>query len=69
VLSRIIALLRPSPGAVRELALRETDPAHAHEFDPITLGPIGNGAILCGVALAAAVLVPLRLAMRLIRKA
>ena len=50
--------LKPTEDEIRELALRETDPARAHEFEPITQGPVVALLILAGVGLAA---VPLTL--------
>jgi hypothetical protein len=64
----LLRLLKPSPGSIRELALHETDPAHAGDFDAITLGPVLNGVILAGIAVAGAVVAIPRLALRLLGK-
>jgi hypothetical protein len=48
-----LSRLKPSDREVRELALRETDPAQARRFAPIARGPVFALAALAGVALAA----------------
>ena len=60
--------LRPSARDVERLAQRETDPAHARQFDPIVWGAAGNAALLAAVAAAAAVWLPFALLARALRK-
>jgi hypothetical protein len=60
--------LRPRAQEVRKLALRETDPRHYRRFEPIALGPFGNGALLLLVSVAAAISLPVRLAAAWLKK-
>ncbi len=46
--------LKPTPAEIRELALRETDPAEWPHFQPITRGPLFAVLLLAGVGIAAA---------------
>jgi hypothetical protein len=59
-----LSRLRPSDRELRELALRETDPAQAECFAPIARGPVFALAALAGVALAALPACALRLLRR-----
>ena len=45
--------LEPTEREIRELALRETDPARAKRFAPIARGPVFAVLALLGVGLAA----------------
>ncbi len=45
--------LKPTEDEIRELALRETDPAHVGDFQPITKGPVVAILILACVGLIA----------------
>ena len=53
--------LKPSDREIRELALRETDPAQAARFAPIARGPVFAVLGLAVVALAALPALVLRL--------
>lgn len=61
MIAKIFSVLRPSAGEIRELALRETDPSHWREFEPITLGFSLNACLLLLIGAAAFVTTPLRL--------
>ena len=45
--------LKPSHSEIRELALRETDPAQARRFEPIARGPLFALVALAAIGLAA----------------
>lgn len=45
--------LRPTHREIRELALRETDPAQAHRFEPIVRGPFFALLALAAIGIAA----------------
>jgi hypothetical protein len=60
--------LLPTPRAIEQLALRESDPAHVHEFEPITAGPFVAVAVVIAVGIVAAALTPFRLLGALLRK-
>jgi hypothetical protein len=57
--------LKPSEREIRELAMRETDPAHLQEFQPIAKGPVIAVLILIRVGLA---LIPMALFRLLTRR-
>jgi hypothetical protein len=59
-----LSRLKPGEREVRELALRETDPAQARRFAPIAKGPVFALAALAAVALAALPACVLRLLRR-----
>lgn len=65
---KLFRLLMPSALEIERLAVRETDPARCHEFEPITRGPVLAVALLVGVAIAALAVSPVRLVMRIIRR-
>ena len=50
----LIDRLKPTDREIRDLALRETDSALAHRFDPIARGPVFAvlALVVVGVALA-----------------
>ncbi|HEY3740447.1 MAG TPA: hypothetical protein VGL53_11415 [Bryobacteraceae bacterium] len=56
--------LKPTDQEIRELALRETDPARVGSFQPYTKGPLVALLILAGVGIAA---IPMTL-YRLLRR-
>jgi hypothetical protein len=56
--------LKPSDREIRELALRETDPAYVHEFQPIAKGPVVAVLILMVIGLAAVPITLFRLVTR-----
>jgi plastocyanin domain-containing protein len=60
--------LKPSDREIRELALRETDPARVEEFQPITKGPVVAVLILACVGIAAIPLTLWRLVSRGVRQ-
>lgn len=64
MLATLIDALRPGAPAVERLAQRETDPAFAYAFEPITPGPFAAAALLLLIAAAGAALAPLRLLLR-----
>ena len=49
----LLERLKPTDGEIRELALRETDPAQAARFAPIARGPVFAVLGLAAVGLAA----------------
>ena len=49
----MIERLKPTDDEIRELALRETDPAHAKRFEPIARGPVYAVLALVAVGLIA----------------
>lgn len=53
--------LRPTPGEVRELALREVDPRRYREFEPIARGPLFAALALLAIGVAALPACALRL--------
>ena len=57
-------LLKPSDREIRELAMRETDRAHVHDFQPIVKGPVMAVLILACVGLAAIPMTLLRILKR-----
>lgn len=46
-------LLKPTDWEIRALAVRETDPRHVAEFEPIVQGPVIALLILAAIGLAA----------------
>lgn len=56
--------LRPTEDQIECLALRETDPAYCDEFEPITKGPLIAVAIISLVGIAAMIVSPFRIAIR-----
>ena len=64
----LLGSLRPTPAEIERLALRETDPAHVDEFEPITRGLPFAIASLIAIGAAAVVVSPFRLAMRLLAR-
>ena len=63
-LDKLAELLKPSDTEIRELALRETDPARISEFQPIVRGPGMAVVILSLVAVAAIPLTLMRIATK-----
>jgi hypothetical protein len=59
--------LTPSGEEIRELALRETDPARVAQFQPIVKGPVVAILILACVAIAAVPMTLFRLVKRGVR--
>jgi hypothetical protein len=59
--------LRPTRGALKKLAQRETDPRFYKEFEPITRGPLVAVTILLGAGILALLVTPLRLLNALLR--
>lgn len=57
-------LLQPGPDEIERLALRETDPSHYAEFEPITRGPVAAVVIVLAVGMAAVLVTPFRLLRR-----
>ena len=49
----LLERLKPSDREIRELALRETDAAQAHRFEPIARGPVFAAVALACIGLAA----------------
>ena len=62
----LMQLLQPTPEEIEKLALRETDPLHYAEFEPLTRGPLFAALTIIGVGIAAIAITPLRLMSRLI---
>ena len=58
-------LLKPTDLEIRALAVRETDPRHVAEFEPIAQGPVVALLILAAIGLLA---VPMTLFRLLTRK-
>ena len=57
-------ILKPTEQEIRDLALRETDPAYTSKFQPITQGPFVALLILVGVGIAAIPMTLIRLLTR-----
>jgi hypothetical protein len=68
LISAVVSRLRPSGEELRTAVLREMDPAHAGEFEPICLGPLGNVLCLAVVGAAALLTAPWRLLRRASRR-
>jgi nucleoside-diphosphate-sugar epimerase len=58
---RLARAMAPTSDEIRRLARRETDPAEADRFQPITKGPVVALLLLGAVGLAALVVAPFRL--------
>ena len=63
----IADLLKPTDAEIRTVAVRETDPLHAGDFEPIAKGPLVALAILAAVGLAALPMTIFRLLLRGVR--
>jgi hypothetical protein len=63
-LNQLIARLKPSSKEIEELMLRETDPALAPSFEPLTPGPAAAAMLLALIAVAGVLLAPLRIITR-----
>jgi hypothetical protein len=64
-MTSLAQLLRPSGSEVRELVLRETDPARAAEFEQLCLGPALTVLALFAIGVCAVVVTPFRIIRRL----
>ncbi|HTV92735.1 MAG TPA: hypothetical protein VMG98_08465 [Verrucomicrobiae bacterium] len=58
---RLLARLTPSANAIERLARKETDPALAHAFEPLTPGPIAASLLLAAIVAAGIIAAPFRL--------
>jgi hypothetical protein len=64
--SLILQMLKPSRAEIRALALRETDPKRASEFEQLCLGQIPSILLLLAIGACSVIVSPFRIAARLV---
>lgn len=68
MIRRLAKAMAPTTEEIRRLARRETDPALAGRFAPITRGPVVAVLVLAAVGAAALLVAPFRLAAAALRR-